>query len=43
MRLEVDTMTKKLEVYSPIKEEVGVIMIFTKMHSELGFERSFIL
>ena len=32
-------MTKKLEVYSPIKEEVGVIMIFTKIHSELGFPK----
>jgi hypothetical protein len=32
-------MTKKLEVYSPIKEEVGVIMIFTKMHNELGFPK----
>lgn len=30
---------KKLKLYSPVTEEAGVIMVFTKMHEELGFKR----
>lgn len=30
-------LTNKLKLYSPVTEEVGVIMVFTKMHEKLGF------
>lgn len=32
-------MIKKLDIYSEVKEEVGVIMIFTKIHDVLGFPK----
>lgn len=30
---------EKLTFYSPIKEEAGVIMVFTKIHKQLGFPK----
>lgn len=30
---------EKVELYSPIKEEAGVVMAFTKLHKELGFPK----
>jgi len=30
---------KKLKLYSPVTEEVGVIMVFTKLHEQLGFDK----
>ena len=32
-------MKNKLKLYSPVTEEVGVIMVFTKIHEQLGFKK----
>ena len=32
-------MTKKIDFYGPIQEEIGVIMAFSKVHESLGFTR----
>ena len=29
----------KIQMYSPIKEEAGVVMAFSKLHEELGFPK----
>ena len=36
------TMSKNIipvEIYSPVKEEAGVIMVFSKIHEDLGFDK----
>lgn len=30
---------KKIKLYSPVTEEAGVIMVFTKIHEQLGFKK----
>ena len=32
-------MENKIKIYSPIKEEVGVVMLFAKLHEKLGFPK----
>ena len=32
-------MRNKLKLYSPVTEEAGVIMVFTKLHEQLGFKK----
>ena len=32
-------MRTKLKLYSPVTEEAGVIMVFTKIHEQLGFKK----
>lgn len=32
-------MRNKLKLYSPVTEEAGVIMVFTKIHEQLGFKK----
>ena len=29
----------QVELYGPIKEEAGVVMVFTKLHGQLGFPK----